>query len=448
MNDPQKNLFNNRSASNDFLLGKAEAVAAPDAICQEQPQLREELTRDFPDLLAGQAFVERALTKLKMVDTFQAFMIRIDPPVEDDANPEGTPPVALQVEIAKSLDRFCANRNWQWGKLDREIFGCFLPLENGTGIESQGPALKKALDELQPATFSIGCAHFPLLDYDRENILDNARKALDHAAFFGPGAVVDFDAVSLNISGDRYYQKGHINRAMAEFKRALELDPENVNVHNSLGVCYGILGAYEKAVKIFQTAAGVAPDEVMPVYNIGLANLMIGDKETALESFLAAVEKDPTVFEPTIQVGRVYFENGKKKKARAFLEKAAALRPDNATAQRYLGLCYLELKKDADAIAGLKKAVQLNPNDAQALSALGYLFDRMGENPEITTVFCKQSVDIEPENGLFRYRLGQLLTKKGALEEALREFEAAQQLGHDVGKMIATVKERIAIEIN
>ena len=448
MNNPLKNLFNNRSASNDFLLGKAETVTAPDAACQEQPQLREELTRDFPDLLAGHAFIDRALANLKMVDTFQAFMIRIDPPAEDGADPDGNPPVALQVEIAKSLDCFCENQSWQWGKLDREIFGCFLPLENGAGHENLGPALKTALDELQPATFSIGCAWFPLLDYHRENILDNARKALDHAAFFGPGSVVDFDAVSLNISGDRYYQKGHINRAMAEFKRALALDPENVNVHNSLGVCYGILGAYEKAAKIFKTAAGIAPDEVMPVYNIGLANLMIGDKETALESFLAAVDKDPAVFEPTFQVGRVYFENGKNKKARAFLEKATALNPDNATAQRYLGLCYLDLKKDAAAITGLKKAVQLNPNDAQALSALGYLFDRMGENPEITTLFCQQSVEIEPKNGLFRHRLGQLFAKKGALVEALREFEAAQQLGHDVGEMIATVKERITIEIN
>ena len=184
MNDPLKNLFNNRSASNDFLLGKAEAVTAPDATCQEQPQLRTELTRDFPDLLAGQAFVDRALANLKTVDTFQAFMIRIDPPAEDGADPDGNPPVALQVEIAKSLDRFCENQGWQWGKLDREIFGCFLPLENGADHESQGPALKTALDELQPATFSIGCARFPLLDYHRENILDNARKALDHAAFF------------------------------------------------------------------------------------------------------------------------------------------------------------------------------------------------------------------------------------------------------------------------
>ncbi len=108
----------------------------------------------------------------------------------------------------------------------------------------------------------------------------------------------------------------------------------------------------------------------------------------------------------------------------------------------------VDLKKDTAAVAVLKRAVQLNPHDGQALSALGYLFDRMGENPDITIVFCRQSVEIAPENGLFRYRLAQLLAKKGSLEEALKEFETAQQLGHDVGKMIASIKDRIAIEIN
>ena len=448
MNNPLKNLFNQRSASNEFLLGKSETVAAPDTDAPGQPHLPEEISRNFPDLLSGPAFTERALTNLETVAAFQALMVRIDPPEEPADDGAENPAAALQASVAGILDRFCENQRWRWGKIDREIFGCFVPLDGDTAEKSPETVLKAALDDLQPATFSIGCARFPLIDYQRAEILDNARKALDHAAFFGPGSLVDFDAVSLNISGDRYYQKGDINQAMAEFNRALELDPENVNVHNSLGVCYGVLGAYEKAVKIFQTAAELAPGELMPVYNIGLANLMIGDRETALQSFLTAVEKDPHAFEPAFQVGRAYFENEKPKKARAFLEKAAGLNPENATVHRYLGLCYLDLKKDSAAVAALKKAVQLNPNDAQALSALGYLFDRLGENPEITTVFCRQSVEIAPENGLFRYRLGQLLTKKGLLEEALREFETAHQLGYDVGKMIETVKDRIAIEIN
>jgi len=448
MNTPPKNLFDNRSASNDFLLGKPATVTDPATVSETLPQLPETLTRAFPDLLTGPDFVGRALEKLKGIATFQACVVRIDRPDADPDAPRETPPETMLTDLAEALDNFCENRNWQWSIIDQENFGCFLPLPDETKSASRGPELQAALEALQPATFSIGCARYPLIDYQRAEILANAFKALDHAAFFGPGSMVDFDAVSLNISGDRFYQQGDLNRAMDEFNRALALDPDNVNVHNSLGVCYGVLGAYEKAIKIFRTAADLAPHDLMPVYNIGLAHLLIGDKEAALESFLAAVEKDPQVFEPAFQAGRVYFENGKSKKARSYLEKAATLNAESASAQRYLGLCYLELKKDVAAVSALKKAVQLNPNDAQALSALGYLLDQQGENLEVTTIFCRQSVEIAPDNGLFRYRLGQLLAKTGALEEALRELETAQQLGHDVGKMIADLKERIAIEIN
>ncbi len=447
MTTSPKNLFKNRSAANDFLFSKTEAAAPPEPAAEQPPLLPEELTRAFPDVLAGEAFIDRALETLEAVDNFQALLVRMDPPDETETEPEINPKAALQVQTAQVINRLCANLPWQWGKVDRNLFGCFLPLANGSGKQNPGTALQTALGKLQPATFSIGCALFPQLDYEKADTLENARKALDHAAFFGPGAYVEFDAVSLNISGDQFYQKGDINQAMAEFKRALELDPENVNVHNSLGVCYGVLGAYEKAAKIFQQAAHLAPGELMPAYNTGLADLMIGDKESALKSFLLAVEKDPRAFEPAFQAGHVLLESAKPKKARPYLEKAIQLNPDSAVAHRHLGQCYLDLKRNADAIGAFKKAVQLFPNDAPALSALGYLYDLKGENPEITTVFGQQSVEIAPENGLFRYRLGQLLVKKGELEKALKEFETAKQLGHDTGKMIETVKERITIEI-
>ena len=133
MNNPLKNLFNNRSASNDFLLSKTEAVSEPGAVEQDQPLLFDELTRNFPDILAGQAFINRAMEELKAVDAFQALIVRIDTPEDDAADQNVKPAAALQVETARILNRFCENQNWQWGKVAREIFGCFLSLTNGTG---------------------------------------------------------------------------------------------------------------------------------------------------------------------------------------------------------------------------------------------------------------------------------------------------------------------------
>ena len=63
-------------------------------------------------------------------------------------------------------------------------------------------------------------------------------------------------------------------------------------------------------------------------------------------------------------------------------------------------------------------------------------FDRKNENPEIALMFCEKSVEFVPENGLYRNRLGRLHLKNDRLDEALKEFEAAQSLGYNSTDLI------------
>jgi len=76
------------------------------------------------------------------------------------------------------------------------------------------------------------------------------------------------------------------------------------------------------------------------------------------------------------------------------------------------------------------------------LSAMGCLFDEQGENPEISVVFCQESVQLSPENGLFRYRLGQLYFKQNRLNDALKEFKKAELLGQDASEYITKILKR------
>jgi tetratricopeptide (TPR) repeat protein len=108
-----------------------------------------------------------------------------------------------------------------------------------------------------------------------------------------------------------------------------------------------------------------------------------------------------------------------------------------------LGQCHEALDHLEPAIAAYKKAVTQNPNDPETLSALGCLFDKQGENPEITIIFCQQSVDLAPDNGLYRRRLGQLYLKQGLLAEALEAFKAADRCGTDTTDLVAEVRNRM-----
>ena len=206
-------------------------------------------------------------------------------------------------------------------------------------------------------------ASFPTITYKKSEIINNARKALDHASFFGANSLVAFDDVSLNISGDKYYEKGKIQKAINEFNLALELDPNNVNVHNSLGVCYGLQSHYDSAIANLQKAIALDPGEYMAYYNLGLVHLLIEQRDRALEYFLDADKINGNNYEVAFQTGKLYLETGNLKNCRPYLERAAELEPESGQVYRYLGDCYAAVQMPEAAISAYKKAIKHNPHD-------------------------------------------------------------------------------------
>jgi len=441
MTPDQKRLFHNRSSSQEFLFYKADAKPEddkPEDLSSVEPV---ELAKAFPEISAGKTFLDQAMIRLDGASKFAAMAVRVDDLDVKNNNATDEYSADVRMNVAKTIDSMCKNDTGLWGQLDLDVFGCFFTESDETAAKELGRRLKQNLAAHRQETVTLGIAVYPLIDFLKVQILDNARKALDHAAFFGPDSSVVFDAVSLNISGDTFYQKGDIDGAVKEFKKALLLDPSNVNVHNSLGVCYGVMGDFENAKTEFEEAIRLDPDETMAVYNLGHVYQLTGNQKKALEYFHAAGSHEEDIFEVALQTGKLYLEAEKPEKSKEFLDKAVGLKPESGLAYRFLGECCAAMNLTDDAVSAYKKAILYNPNDADSLSALGYLFDLQGENPEITTIFCQQSVDISPENGLFRHRLGSLYLKRNQLEEALVQFQKANELGHESKQIIKKIQK-------
>ena len=448
MKHNRQKLYQNRCLTRQFLFSKTDSKQHVKKAGSAYPgpgELKlDELKKEFPDILFDSSFIDRAMNRLDSFSQFGAMVIQIDDfSYQQDETESGHVTTDILIDAARIIDAECQNKNGIWGQMDGNIFGCFFPEASDAACRELADKTREKLAELRDKTVSIGIASYPTLHYEKVDILENAHKALKHAEFFGPGSTVLFDTVSLNISGDWLYQEGDINGAIEEFKLAVLLDPSNVNVHNSLGVCYGVLGSYEKAIEHFKEALELDAAEVMALYNAGLVNILRNDKDEALEWLLKADGTGDDIFEVAFHAGKLFFDKGKFKEGRHFLEKAVQLRPKSGTAYRYLGECYMAVHMINEALSAYKKAIQNNPNDAASLSAIGYLFDVLGENPEITAIFCQQSIDIEPENGLFRNRLASLYLKQNQLEEALTEFEKAHDLGYDSMEFIQKIQDML-----
>ena len=436
MTKSQQKLYTDKSYARQFLFHKTDSKS-PDIKCETKCATKFSasqtcLSDEFPGMLAGKEFIDHAFAKVNSLLKFGATVIRIDKLFHGNKESGKENASELLVKVAKIIDSICKNEKCLWGQIDHDMFGCFCFEENNNSCMEFAGKVQKDVKEFLDETVSIGMACYPFINFNKRQTLDNALKALDHAAFFGQGSSVTFDAVSLNISGDKLYQKGNIDDAINEFKAGLQLDPLNVNIHNSLGVSYGVLGFFEKAKKEFETAIWLDSNEGMALYNSGLVNLLMDDnKDRALELFLEAENIEKDVFEVQFQLGKLYLESGKPEKGKKYMEKAVALKSESGAAFRCLGDCNKEMNNIDEAISSYKKAIKLNPNDADSLSTLGYLFEIKNEDTEIATLFCRQSVEISPENGLFRHRLGKLYFKQKQYEDAMKEFQKANDLGYD-----------------
>ena len=445
MTHNQRESFQNRCSTREFLFSRTDSKQHGKKAGNANPGLNK-LKKEFPDILFDKSFVDGAMNRLDSLSQFGAMVIQIDDFSYNQDETESEHATDTLIDAARIIDAECKSKNGIWGQINGNMLGCVFPEKSGTACLEVADKSREKLATLRKETVSIGIASYPTLDYEKASILENAHKALKHAELIGPGSTVSFDAVSLNISGDRLYQEGDINGAIEEFKLALLIDPSNLNIHNSIGVCYGVLGAYEKAIEHFEEAVRLDATEVMALYNAGLINILINNNDEALEWLLKADSTGDDVFEVAFHAGKLFFDKGKLKKGRLFLEKAVQLRPKSGTAYLYLGECYMAANMIDEAVSAYKKAIKNNPNDAASLSALGYLFDVQGENPEITIIFCQQSIDIEPENGLFRNRLGKLYFKQKQLEDALHEFEKANVFGYDSMEFIEKIQNCLATD--
>ncbi len=279
-------------------------------------------------------------------------------------------------------------------------------------------------------SFSMGGCVYPFANFRKGEVVGNCRKALLHTAFFGPGTCTIFDGVSLNISGDVYYNEGDLVKASREYQRGLKLDPENVNLLNSMGVTMAQMARYSKAIPYFEKVLEVDPRDFMALCNLGFAHVAMGDFAQAITAFEEGVCCADAHFDLLFQLGKIYSGQGRYKDAIRVLVQAETMGPasiedvSHGAVHRFLGEAYYYEKNVKKGMASLQRAIRYNSQDALSLSLLGDLYAEGGEGVDIGLTLCRQAVEIDPENWHYWLRLGKLLVATGQLLEAQEALES------------------------
>ncbi len=311
-----------------------------------------------------------------------------------------------------TFNSFLDNKRGIWENLNGTSF--VLAFWDYVSVEKASQlmvSLKNNMSVALKANILIGIAKFPYHYFSKSQTFSNALKAIDHAAFFGPDSLIHFDATSLNISADRLFGLNKYDMAIKEYQKGLEIEPSDINLINSLGVCFGVMGELDKAKLEFENAMKNNPNELMVIYNIGLLYQIEDDIDKAIMYLRKAHSIKPSAFEVELLLGHLLIKKKQLDQALPHLEKASRVNPKSGLAFRLKGEIYLMDHLPEKASHEFNKAIKLNPSDAASLSGYARSLDLQEKNLNIALTFAKNSIAIEPDNQLFKKRLNAIQDK-------------------------------------
>jgi tetratricopeptide (TPR) repeat protein len=176
------------------------------------------------------------------------------------------------------------------------------------------------------------------------------------------------------IKGASYFAQGKYEEAVREYEEELKADPNYVQGHYIVGLCYARLKNYDKAIESLKKALSL--DEKNFQISLALAQAYFdAQKYPELKAALATATQNASEASDlqklrSLQTAALF---NQQDYARALPELRAAVdsNPRNAALQAQLGIANYHLQKYDDAIAALKAATTLNPEDLQAALFLG-----------------------------------------------------------------------------
>lgn len=136
--------------------------------------------------------------------------------------------------------------------------------------------------------------------------------------------------------GLSWERRDRIERAEADFRKILVIDPENVATLNALGYTLADrTDRYREALELIDRARAAEPDDAAIIDSYGWVLYRLGRRQEALVELRRAyaLRKDPEI---AAHIGEVLWVLGQRDEARRYFEEARKLDPENRSLLRAL----------------------------------------------------------------------------------------------------------------
>jgi tetratricopeptide (TPR) repeat protein len=188
--------------------------------------------------------------------------------------------------------------------------------------------------------------------------------------------------------GDYYLKKKNIEKAISNYKKAIQINPSNSENYARLGKAY----------------------------------IEQGDKRTAFDKFAKAIELNRNDYKSYYQVGLIMYDLNKRKDAQIVLDNALRIKQDYTPASELLAIILCAENKYDEAINVYKEAIKYDSDNYELYYSLGVVRTELRDFEEARECYEK-AIELKPDLYEAFFSLGQIHLLKGDLDSAEKAFK-------------------------
>jgi tetratricopeptide (TPR) repeat protein len=308
------------------------------------------------------------------------------------------------------------------------------------------PADKPADSKASPRKSDRSAAyyHYTLAHMYEEQVTVYGRSELANRAMEEYRLAIEADPSSEFLTSglaELYVKTGRIRDAVLQAQDILKRDPNNLEAHKLLGRIYlrslgdlpgggnGSDNVLKLAIEQYEQIVKIEPDKVDDHLLLGRLYRLNNDLQKAENELKIAVKLDPDSEEAVTTLSLLYSDEGDTTHA---LQVLSSVPDKGRSAKLYaaLGATYEQRKDFKNAIDAFKHAIQL---DRDNLDAIRGLAENLLSDGQIDAALDQYKViaDANPEDAQTYLRISEIYRRQGKYDQALESLKKAEVMVPD-----------------
>jgi tetratricopeptide (TPR) repeat protein len=250
------------------------------------------------------------------------------------------------------------------------------------------------------------------------------------------------DAELIEFRVEALLQAKDLEKALSEVRAGRTRFPKDVDLVLLEATALREKGDLKAALEIVDKLRSSSPKDVKVLVQTARFYQRAKRYKDAADALRQAKTLEPKSLAVLFQLGAVLERQKLHDEAEAVFREALALQPDSAPVLNYLGYMNADRGvKVEEALQLIQRAVEVDPDNGAYLDSLGWALYRLGRSSAAEDALRK-AVSKQGVNAVVLDHMGDVLSKRGALKEALEFWRKALQGEDDDGELDRAALER------